>query len=78
MKDKDNGKCYQYVITASFNHKQIERDSHKITKISPFRSQYEGKQINFRSHVKDCKKFERKNKSMTVYVFFLTTHKERD
>ena len=36
----NDGKCFQYAVTAALNHEQIEKDSQIISKIKPFTDQY--------------------------------------
>ena len=45
---KDN-KCFQYAVTARLNHKEINKDSQRITKIKPFIDKYIWEGINYPS-----------------------------
>ena len=55
----NDGKCFQYALTVALNHEQIEKDPQRIAKIKPFIDQYNWKEIDFPSHKKDWKKFEK-------------------
>ena len=55
---KDN-KCFQYVITVALNHKEINNHPERISKIKPFISNYNWKDIHFPAGIDDWKKFER-------------------
>ena len=56
-KNKDN-ECFKYAITAALNHKDIGRDPQRISKIKPFVSKYNWKDINFPAGPHDWKKCE--------------------
>ena len=55
--NKDN-KCFKYAITAALNDEKILKNPQRISKIKPFISQYEWKNISFPANLKDWKKFE--------------------
>ena len=55
---KDN-KCFQYAITVALNHKEINNHPERISKIKPFISNYNWKDIHFPAGIDDWKKFER-------------------
>ena len=48
-KDKDN-ESFKYAITVALNHKKIEKNPQKISKIKPFINNYNWKDIKFPSH----------------------------
>ena len=54
--NKKADKCFQYAVTAALNHQNIRRDPQRISKIKPFISQYNWKDIDFPSHQEDWKK----------------------
>ena len=68
--NKDN-ECFKYAITAALNDEKIKKGPQRISKIKPFISQYEWKNINFPANLKDWKKFERDNKTITLNIFFV-------
>ena len=49
---KDN-KCLQYAITAGLNDRNIGHHSERISKLKPFIGNYNWKDIDFPSHLKD-------------------------
>ena len=57
-----NRNCFQYVMTVALNHQNIKNHPERITKNKPF-NKHNWKEISFRSHIKDWKKFESINKS---------------
>ena len=62
QKGKNNdGKCFQYALTAASNYELIEDHPERISKIKPFIDKYNWKEIDFPSHSKDWKKFESNN-----------------
>ena len=38
--NKKGNKCFQYAVTVTLNHKEIKKDSLRITKIKPFTNKY--------------------------------------
>ena len=66
-KNKDNN-CLQYSITAALNHRNIENHPETVSNIKPFIDKYNWKEINFPSGIKDYKKFEQNNKTVSLNV----------
>ena len=56
-KNKDD-ECFKYTITVALNHEEIKKNLQGISKIIPFIDQYNWKDIEFPSQLKDWKKFE--------------------
>ena len=69
-KNKDN-ECFKYAITAALNHKDIGRDPQRISKIKPFVSKYNWKDINFPAGPHDWKKFEQNNKTIALNILYV-------
>ena len=67
---KDN-KCFQYAITAALNHKSIGHHSERISKLEPFISNYNWKDIEFPSHSENYKKFEQNNNTTALNMFYV-------
>ena len=65
--NKDN-KCFQYSITVATNHQNIENAPERISNIELFINQYNWKSIDLRTGIKDCKKFERSNKTIALNI----------
>ena len=61
---KDNN-YFQYEITAALNYQNIDHNSGRISKLKPFISNYNWKEIEFPSHSKDWEKFE---SSFLIYL----------
>ena len=50
--------CFQNALNEALNYQRIKKDPQKISKIKPYISQYNSKNIEFLSYKKDWKKFE--------------------
>ena len=75
---KNNGdKCFQYVITMTLNHEQIKKDPQRTTKIKHFIHQYNWKETDVPSQIKDSKKFESNNKSNDLNILYVA-HNTKD
>ena len=74
-KNKDN-KCFQYSITVSLNHQNIENYPERISNIKPFIDQYNWKGIDFPAGIKDWKKFERNNKTIALNILTVLHNKQ--
>ena len=68
--NKDN-ECFKYAITVALNYQNIVNNPQRISKIKPFISPYECKNINFPVNLKGCKKFERDNKTIALNILFI-------
>ena len=53
-------KCFQHALTVALNYEQIKSHSERISNIKPFIDQYDWKEINFPSNIKDWNEFEKK------------------
>ena len=54
-------KCFQYVVTLALNLDNIDNHPERISKIKPFIDQYNWKDIDFPSTIKDWRKLELHN-----------------
>ena len=45
--NKNDNKCFQYAATLALNHKEIGKDSRRITKIKPFIDKYNWEGVNY-------------------------------
>ena len=45
--------CFQYALTVALNHQHIANNPQRISKIKPFTDQYNWKEIDFPSLLKD-------------------------
>ena len=50
--------CFQNALNDELDYQKIKKDPQKISKIKPYISQYNWRDIKFPSHQKDWKKFE--------------------
>ena len=69
-KNKDN-ECCKYAITAALNHNKINNHPKKLSKLKPFINNYNWKDIEFPSQSKDCKKFEKNNKTIALNIIYV-------
>ena len=69
-KNKDN-EYFKYAITAALNHNKINNYPEKISNLKPFINNYNWKDIDFPSHNKNYKKFERNNKKIALNILFV-------
>ena len=68
-KNKDN-ECFKYAITIALNHQSIESHPERISKIKPFISKYNWKDINFPAGPHNWKKFEQNNKTTALNILY--------
>ena len=71
QKNEDN-RYFQYSITVTLNHQNIENHPERISNIKPFINQYNWEGIDFPAGIKDWKKFERNNKTIALNILFIT------
>ena len=71
-KNKDDNNCFQYAITIALNYDKLKKNHQRVSKIKIYINQYHWSEINFPSHVDDCKKFERNNKSIALNVLYVS------
>ena len=57
----------------ALNYQNIKNNPERISQIKPFTEQYDWKEIDFQSRIKDWKKFELNNKSITLNIFMYLT-----
>ena len=53
--ENDDDKCFQYSVTVALNYDEIGNHHQRINKVEPFVDKYDWSEINFPSHVVDCK-----------------------
>ena len=63
-------------MTVALNYQNIKNNPQRISKIKPFITQYDWKEIDFPSQEKDFKKFELNNKTIAVNILFLPYNTE--
>ena len=73
---KNDDNCFQFALTVALNYQNIKNNPERISKIKPFITQYDWKEIDFPSHEKDFKKFELNNKTIAVNILFLLYNTE--
>ena len=64
----NDDECFQYALTVALNYEQIKKNPQRISNINPFIDQYNCKEINFPSNIKDWKNFETNNKKIALNV----------
>ena len=64
---KDN-KYIQYADTVALNHREINKNPQRISKIKPFINQYNWKDIDFPAGADEYKKCERNNNDIALNI----------
>ena len=59
--------CFQYAATLMSNHREIGKDSGKITKIKAFIDKYNYEGINYPSEIDDWKKLQKNNLFLLMF-----------
>ena len=67
-KDKN---CFPYAIFATLNNQNIEHHPEENSNLKSFVNNYNWKDIDFPAHLKDCRKFEWNNKTITLNVLYV-------
>ena len=70
-----NTKNTQYALAVALNLQNIKYNPERISKIKPFISNYNWKDVHFPAGIKDWEKFERNNKEIALNILY-TTRKE--
>ena len=69
-------KCFQYSITVALHHQDIKNHPERITNIGFHVGLYNWEGIEFPAGIKDCKRFERNNKTIALNIL-LAPHNEK-
>ena len=67
-KNTKNNMCFQHAITAALNYQNIVSHPERISKREPFINNYNWKDIEYPSHLKDWRKFECNNKTIALNI----------
>ena len=70
-KNTKNNRCLQYAITIALHRQNIDHHLERITNINPFINNYNWKDIEFPSHLKEWKKFEQNNEAVALNILFV-------
>ena len=73
--NKDN-KCFQYPITVALNHREIGKDSQRISTIRPHINKYNWKDIDFPAGISGWEKFERSNQNIALNILYAPHNKK--
>ena len=74
---KDNN-CFQYAIIVALNHQNIDHHPERISKLKPFISNYNWKDIQFPAHSKDWRKFKSNDKTIALNVLYVPYNKRQE
>ena len=78
IKPKNNDvNCFQYALTVALNYQNIKKAAQRISKVKSFINQYNWKEMNFPSHLKDWKKFEQNNKTVVLNILLVPYNTEK-
>ena len=69
-------KYFQYSITVSLNHQNIENHLERISNIKPFIDNHNQEGTDFPTEIKDWKKFERNNKTIALNILSIPHNKK--
>ena len=58
-------------MPVALNHQNIENHPERISNINPFIDKYNWNGIDFPAGMKDCKKFERNNKTIALNILYI-------
>ena len=67
---KNYHKCFQCAATVAINYEKNRENPERTTNRKPFISKYNCKGINYPSEIDDRKKFEKKNSTIYLNVFY--------
>ena len=70
-KNTKNNNCIQNAITAAMNYENINCHPERISELEPFINNYSWKDIEYRPHSKDWKKFEQNNKITALNILYV-------
>ena len=73
--NKKDNKYFQYLVTATLNHKEIGKNPEAKTKIKSFMKKYKQEGMNFSSGKDDQKKFEKNNWQLLLMFCMLKKKK---
>ena len=76
-KNTKNNYCFAYAIIAALHHNEIRKYPQKITKLEPYVSNYNWKEINFSAEQKNLKIFERNSKDISLNVLSVPYGKKK-
>ena len=68
-KNLNDENCFAYALVAKLHHEEINKNPQRISKLKPYISNYNWKDINVPAGQKDWKKFERNNKDIALNIF---------
>ena len=68
MNNEHDNNCFQYSLTVSLNHQNMENHPEEISKIEPFINKYNWKDIDLQSGPKDWKMFEQNNETIALSI----------
>ena len=73
--NKNDNRCFQYATTLALNHKEIGKDSGRITKIKPFIDKYDWEGIDYPSEKDNTKNIEKNDLTITPNVLYAKSEK---
>ena len=72
----DGDNCFQNALNDALDYQSIKKDPQEISKIKPYISKYNWKNIKFPSNKEDWKKFEQNNKIIALNILFIPYNKK--
>ena len=75
-KNRKDNCCFAYLIIVALHHQDISHDPQRITKLKPYISDYNWKDIDFAVGSKEYKIFERNNKDIALNILSVPHNKK--
>ena len=69
--------AFNMFLTVALNYQNINSHPERISNLKPFIDQYNWKEIDFPSQLKDWKKFELNNKTIALNILFVPYNTEK-
>ena len=73
--NRNDNKCFQYAAVLALNHKEIRKDSGRITKTKIFIDKYNWEERNYPSEKDDWKRFEENDLTVAPKVLYAKNEK---
>ena len=74
--NKNDDRCFQYLITIALNRQKLNNNPERISKIKALINYFNWNEINFPPQQQDYKKFETNNESIALNVLYIPPNTE--
>ena len=62
--------CFKWAVIGALHHEEIKKDQKRISRLRPYKNQYNWKELEFPVSIKKIDKFEKNNPGIAVNVLF--------